>query len=344
VLTVKTRVMIWGRAAARCSLPECRRDLVMDATETDDPSLVGEICHIVAESEDGPRGDSPLTKDERNRYDNLILMCSVHHKLIDDQPNTYSVNRLHELKSSHEQFVKASLGAGEKDRQKAEEVVAGYVDIWSERCGLEQWNAWTSSLLTSQPSIHPDRFDTLKSLPEWLLSRIWPKGLFPDLAKAMANFRQVLNDLLNVFEKRSEKLMDEGLIYLHITKKFYKIDEWNEDLYFKLGREYDCHVCLISDYVYELTRAANYVCGAVREELLPSFRLEQGALLVTRDMDMNLQYHTYRPEYRGADFPDLYQGRIDFNRRRLTRDVYDGDDKEAEFLEDLNKARRFPPE
>lgn len=342
MLTVKTRVMVWGRAAGRCSLPECRRDLVMDASETDDPSFVGEICHIVAESVDGPRGDSPLTNEERNKYNNLILMCCVHHKLIDDQPNTYSVDRLQEMKTSHVQFVKASLDVSAKDHQKAEELVAGYIDIWSERCGLGEWNAWTSWLLSPQPSMGAERFDALKELPEWLLSRIWPRDHFPELMKALTNFRSVLNDFLNVFQKHSEPLSNEGSIYQYVTKKFYKIDDWDEARYNRLLRQFECHVSFVFDYAYELTRAANYVCDAIRAELLPNFRLEEGALLVTRGMDMSLRYTTLRTEYQVSDFPDLYKGEEDFNRRRLTRDVCDVDDQDAAYLEAMYEARRFP--
>jgi hypothetical protein len=314
----------------------------MDASETDDPSFVGEICHIVAESEDGSRGDSPLTKDERNKYDNLILMCCVHHKLIDDQPNTYSVERLQEMKKSHEPFVRASIDVSAKDRQKAEELVAGYIDIWSERCGLGEWNAWTSWLLSPEPSLEAERFDALKALPEWLLSRIWPNDYFPKLKEALINFRSVLNDFLNVFKKHAEPWRDKGSIYQYTTKKFYQIDEWDEARYNRLLRQFESHVSFVFDYTYELTRAANYVCDAIRAELLPNFRLEEGALLVTRGMDMSLRYTTLRTEYQASDFPYLYKGEEDFNRRRLTRDVCDVDDQGAAYRETMYEARRFP--
>jgi tetratricopeptide (TPR) repeat protein len=81
----------------------------MDASETDDESLVGDTCHIVAESPSGPRGDSPLTRKQRDQYDNLILLCKVHHKLVDDQRNTYTVERLREMKVVHEKWVRESL-------------------------------------------------------------------------------------------------------------------------------------------------------------------------------------------------------------------------------------------
>ncbi|MFA4830486.1 MAG: HNH endonuclease [Thermodesulfovibrionales bacterium] len=80
----------------------------MDATETDDESLIGEECHIIANSTDGPRGNIS-TQEDLNKYDNLILLCRIHHKIIDDQPNTYTVERLRKIKVTHEKWVRDSL-------------------------------------------------------------------------------------------------------------------------------------------------------------------------------------------------------------------------------------------
>lgn len=45
--------MLWGRAGGRCSL--YRKDVFIDEDEAQSSSLVGEKCHIVAESDDDPR-------------------------------------------------------------------------------------------------------------------------------------------------------------------------------------------------------------------------------------------------------------------------------------------------
>jgi hypothetical protein len=341
-LSIKTRVMVWGRAAGRCSMPGCSLSLVMDATETDDPSLVGEVCHIVAESENGPRGASPLTSTQRNSYGNLILMCNVHHKLIDDQPNTYTIEELHRIKSQHEAFVQSRLQSDLAKRQRSDETVAGYVDEWVDRCGIEEWNAWTSFLLGGNPTITAERFEGLKNISAWLLSRIWPRDEFLELQKALNNFRRVVGGFVAVFDRRSDRRGDGGDNDRYIFNKFYNIREYDETLYSKLLREYECEVALVEDYVHELTRAANLVCDAVRSELLPSFRLQQGALLVTQGMDMNFKIYTFRPEYKASDFPELYQGEKDFNRRRLTRDIHQGTETEAAFIESLGIERRPP--
>jgi hypothetical protein len=46
-----------------------------------------------------------------------------------------------------------------------------------------------------------------------------------------------------------------------------------------------------------MTRAANYVCDKVRENIDKVFRIEQGVLLVRRGMGMDMMEHTYRLEY-----------------------------------------------
>ncbi len=100
------------RSGNRCAFQDCRRRLTAEDSPPDRAVILGEIAHIVAESPDGPRGESPLLLAERNRYENLILLCNVHHQLIDDQPQTYTVERLLQMKQDHEAWVEKTLGRG----------------------------------------------------------------------------------------------------------------------------------------------------------------------------------------------------------------------------------------
>src|SRR6266571_8070880 len=100
------------RSGNRCAFPNCRRKLTAEDSPPDRAVILGEIAHIIAESPDGPRGDSPLSLTERNKYENLILLCNVHHQLIDDQPQTYTVERLQQMKQDHEAWVEKTLGRG----------------------------------------------------------------------------------------------------------------------------------------------------------------------------------------------------------------------------------------
>jgi len=98
--------VLWGRAANRCA--NCRIELTLTGSAT----TIGEMAHIVGRSVDGPRGDSQLPLTERDRYDNLILLCPTHHREIDKDAASWSVDRLLQLKEQHEAWVTGQLDAG----------------------------------------------------------------------------------------------------------------------------------------------------------------------------------------------------------------------------------------
>ena len=148
-VSLKTQVMLWGRAAHRCAFPDCRISLVSDPTETDDESLIGEVCHIVGQSPSGPRGCSELSLEQRDKYANLILLCRNHHKLVDDQFSTYTVQRLQETKKAHEQWVSESLQEYDPSEQRDKELYASYVDEFVTRADLDNWKSWSAGLFSS---------------------------------------------------------------------------------------------------------------------------------------------------------------------------------------------------
>jgi hypothetical protein len=106
------------------------------------------------------------------------------------------------------------------------------------------------------------------------------------------------------------------------TRRFYKIDEWNPSLYKRLLADYEEHVDLIEDLALELTRAANYVCDKVREHVDPSFRLDDGALVLHFGPTLEtLGWETLRPEYRGDErVAQPHPGLDEFKQVRSTRD------------------------
>lgn len=101
-ILLKTHKLLWGRSGNKCAMPDCRNELIVDETETDNESIIGDEAHIIARSNDGPRGESEMSSEDRDKYDNLILLCRIHHKVIDDQPNFYTAEKLREIKEQHE--------------------------------------------------------------------------------------------------------------------------------------------------------------------------------------------------------------------------------------------------
>jgi len=107
--SARTLKILWGRAAGRCAVPTCRVELLVDETDYDPIVVIGDIAHMAAASDDGPRADETLSTRERNDYDNLILLCRNCHARIDGQKHANPIALLTKLKADHEAWVRAAL-------------------------------------------------------------------------------------------------------------------------------------------------------------------------------------------------------------------------------------------
>lgn len=100
--------LLWSRAAGLCSFPGCR----VHCVDENFRSQIGEIAHISAHSPSGPRGGGGLGKD---CYENWILLCANHHRLVDSAPEAFDQAFLGRAKSEHESWVARSLGVAAVD-------------------------------------------------------------------------------------------------------------------------------------------------------------------------------------------------------------------------------------
>jgi len=111
-ITSKTRKLIWGRSGNRCAI--CRNVLCAEATLEDDESIIGDECHIISKKTNGPRYDPNYPKNKLDSCDNLLLLCRIHHKQVDDQYKLYTIEDLRKIKENHEKWVAIQL---DKDPQ-----------------------------------------------------------------------------------------------------------------------------------------------------------------------------------------------------------------------------------
>lgn len=102
----RTRKLLWARSGNQCA--HCKCNLAVHASKLDSDSVVGDECHIISGRVNGPRYD-PSIKCDIDGYENLILLCKTHHKMVDDQVNQYTVEKLRDLKRQHEERVQALL-------------------------------------------------------------------------------------------------------------------------------------------------------------------------------------------------------------------------------------------
>src|SRR5208337_5483095 len=97
----KTRKILWSRSGGYCAI--CKIEFINKPSMVNNLSIIGEECHIISKSSNGPRFQETIKTDILDNYDNLIFLCSNHHKLIDDQIEYYTVERLQQIKREHEE-------------------------------------------------------------------------------------------------------------------------------------------------------------------------------------------------------------------------------------------------
>ncbi|HEX3069107.1 MAG TPA: hypothetical protein VHX14_11070 [Thermoanaerobaculia bacterium] len=97
-VTEATAKRLYAVSGNACAFPRCPLPLIDPASGT----LTGRICHIRARNPKGARYDTLQTDEQRNSFENLILMCPIHHDVIDADEKSYTVERLLQLKQDHE--------------------------------------------------------------------------------------------------------------------------------------------------------------------------------------------------------------------------------------------------
>lgn len=338
-ISLKTHKLLWGRSGNKCAFEDCRNDLIADETETDDESIIGDEAHIVARSKDGPRGVSDLSEDDRDKYDNLILLCRKHHKIIDDQPGLYTVEKLVGIKKIHEKWISESLTI-DKEKDRDDLIYAGYIDTIASILDFENWTAWTSGIFVGEQSIVHSRLKELEGLLSFVVTRFWPNR-YIELEDSILNIKAVLNDFLMVFQKHikpSSSKLEEGddpnekMLY---TERFYKLIYHADPRdYDRLLDEYEFHVALVEDLMLELTRAGNLLIERIRKYIAPNYRDEEGKLLITYGPTMDFSFHSLKVEYKKEEksvkYP--YPGLQRFMSDRGKRDFYFGAGESEKYL------------
>ena len=113
----KTIKLLFGSCGNECAEPTCTNRIIAEGKPKSDAAVIGQICHIYAAADSGPRGKPGLTEKARNAPANLILLCGHHHPLVDKQWETYPAEMLVAWKKAHE--AKFQEGTAEAIQQQA---------------------------------------------------------------------------------------------------------------------------------------------------------------------------------------------------------------------------------
>jgi len=91
-------------------MPNCRIELFATEPGYDPICNFGDMAHMAASSDGGPRPDLGLSQKDRDKYENLILLCKNHHYgKVDGLKEAYPIERLRQIKKDHEAWVRTAL-------------------------------------------------------------------------------------------------------------------------------------------------------------------------------------------------------------------------------------------
>jgi hypothetical protein len=107
------KLKVWVRSGGRCII--CNRYLLEGELSAREVTF-GELAHIVGYStaEGSPRGDDPLPRSERDKAENLVLVCDDEHDEIDKAKvrDLFPVDLLRSMKAAHESRIRHVTGLG----------------------------------------------------------------------------------------------------------------------------------------------------------------------------------------------------------------------------------------
>lgn len=95
---VKTIKRLFALSGNQCAFPGCLSPIIAISSG----EIIGEVCHIKAQRPNAPRYDPSQNDSERHAFENLILLCPLHHTLVDSDADSYTVEHLIQIKNEHE--------------------------------------------------------------------------------------------------------------------------------------------------------------------------------------------------------------------------------------------------
>ena len=264
--------ILWSRSAGLCAFPDCRELLVRFSKAADGMYQIGEMAHLVARSIKGPRGIGLLDESARDSYENHILLCPTCHTEIDKNPKDYTVEQLQAFKRQHEHWVAETLFA---NLDKKISFIGFYKNVLKRletALQLDKW-AWLIDNLWRDlaPSDLLESIDVPRSI---MLRTSWP-GNKPRLEEALKAVLQSWSDYCENFEQdcrysRNPDFLVSSHCYPGMSVQEQLLAEEEQAKWSKRNSE------ILFKYVISLNRLVD----VVREEILPTYRQEEGYFLI----------------------------------------------------------------
>lgn len=113
-IPIKTQMKLWTLSAGRCEFLGCN-EIVWRDSLTFTEGNYSNIAHIISWTPTGPRGDQVFSPKLATNFNNLMLVCGKHGKMIDEKNNIdrYTIDKLQSFKSLHEERIKIQTSVKE---------------------------------------------------------------------------------------------------------------------------------------------------------------------------------------------------------------------------------------
>lgn len=103
-----TQRRLFSASAGYCQNPSCANVLFSETPEK--TFHIAEMAHVIAAQDEGPRGASSLSKEERGKFENLILLCANCHTSIDKAPEHFTFEIVSGWKKEHAKKLEGIFG------------------------------------------------------------------------------------------------------------------------------------------------------------------------------------------------------------------------------------------
>lgn len=228
----KTIKRLFAVSGNKCYFPKCKTLLV----DEESGKVTGKICHIKGNRTGAARYDPNQTDEERHGFDNLILMCPIHHDVIDDDPDSYTVSRLNEIKKDHEKIhVKGKETSDEIINQFILSITQGSVIYSKDQKGGQIAHSIINIAYEDKAVLIQNLYNKIVILIERLL-----KDDFGVFDKRLINFvrdldRSPIKDVFGMIISQNPKGSENIIEFLNGIYKLY-IEIYTDGIRFGLKR------------------------------------------------------------------------------------------------------------
>ena len=198
-----------------------------------------------------------------------------------------------------------------------------YIPIFNhifQELDVDAYRYWTYSIaVAGETTIQIDRYEKLRLLSNYCDNRQHVEG-YEHWDSLIANFGQLLKDILNLFDAHSRL---EGETQYRFQHFYNDIRPYNHEKAEEALNEYKAEIWLIADLTFELTRLCNLILDNIRE-IVPDFCIEAGVLKIEEAKDKNncdtiIEYE--KTQKSDSPYPGLEAFLIERSNRRHVYDV-----------------------